>query len=293
MALSMRRHQNRTAERSVSQHEREKQIQDIELKLLLEAIFQAHGFDFRDYALSSLKRRILSFMNDENIRNFSALQHEVLRSPAVMKRMLLVLSVTVTSMFRDPEFYKSFRNQIIPFLRTYPFIRIWNAGCSTGEEIFSLAILLREEGIYDRCRIYATDFNDLVLVKAKDGIFPLSDMKQNSKNYIEAGGKTSFSDYYDAHSELAKFDPSIIRNVVFAQHNLATDASFNEFHVIFCRNVLIYFNRELQNRVHIMLHESLCHFGFLCLGSRESLHFTPNEQEYRQLYDQKIYQRFR
>ena len=284
---------SRKSELSVSQHEHEKQIQDIEIKLLLEAIFQAHGFDFRDYALSSLKRRIISFMNDEKVRTMATLQHEILHNAAVMKKLLLMLSVTVTSMFRDPEFYRSFRNQIIPFLKTYPFIRIWNAGCSTGEEIFSLAILLREEGIYDRCRIYATDFNDMVLGKAKDGIFPLSDMKQNSKNYIESGGKTSFSDYYDTRSDLAQFDSSIIRNVVFAQHNLATDASFNEFNVIFCRNVLIYFNRDLQGRVHTMLYGSLCHFGFLCLGSRESLHFTPHEQEYRQLYDQKIYQKFR
>jgi chemotaxis protein methyltransferase CheR len=289
----MRRSRTRPVHKSVSAIEREKQIQDIELQLLLQAIFQAHGFDFREYALSSLKRRVISFMNEEKIKTFSALQHEVLHSSSFMKRLLVMLSVNVTSMFRDPEFYRSFRTQIVPFLTTYPFIRIWNAGCSTGEEIFSLAIVLREEGIYDRCRIYATDFNDQVLTKAKDGIFPLSDMKQNSKNYIESGGRTSFSDYYDVRSDLVRFDPSIIRNVVFAQHNLATDASFNEFNVIFCRNVLIYFNRDLQNRVHTMLHQSLCHFGFLCLGSRESMHFTPHENEYRQLYDQKIYQRYR
>jgi chemotaxis protein methyltransferase CheR len=291
MAVPMRR--PRPVHKSVSTSEREKQIREIELKLLLEAIFQAHGYDFREYALSSLKRRLISFMNEEKIRTFSALQHEVLHSPSFMKRLLMMLSVNVTSMFRDPEFYRSFRTQIIPFLTTYPFIRIWNAGCSTGEEIFSLAIVLREEGIYDRCRIYATDFNDQSLTKAKDGIFPLSDMKQNSKNYIESGGRTSFSDYYDVRSDLVKFDASIIRNVVFAQHNLATDASFNEFNVVFCRNVLIYFNRDLQNKVHTMLHQSLCHFGFLCLGARESMHFTPHENEYRQLYDQKIYQRYR
>jgi chemotaxis protein methyltransferase CheR len=292
MALSVKQI-NQPTEKPVSAREYEKQIQDIELNLLLEAIFQAYGYDFRDYALTTLKRRILSFTNEEKISSISALQHEILHNPAMMKKLLMVLSVSVTSMFRDPEFYRSFRHQIVPFLKTYPFIRIWNAGCSTGEETFSIAILLREEGIYDRCRIYATDFNDQVLSKAKVGLFPLSDMKQNSKNYIESGGRTAFSDYYDAKSDFAAFDLSIIRNVVFAQHNLATDASFNEFHVIFCRNVLIYFNRELQNRVHSMLHLSLCHFGFLCLGSRESLHFTPHEQEYRQLYDQKIYQRFR
>ncbi|HEY7160334.1 MAG TPA: protein-glutamate O-methyltransferase CheR [Acidobacteriota bacterium] len=273
--------------------EREKELQDIELKLLLEAIFQAHGFDFRDYALSSLRRRILSFMHEEGYPSAASLQHKVIHDPTVMKKLLMALSVNVTSMFRDPEFYLAFREQILPFLRTYPFVRIWSAGCCTGEEVYSLAILLHEEGLLDRCRVYATDLNNEVIASARQGVFPLNDMKQNSKNYFESGGKNAFSNYYVACYDFAKFDASLMRNVVFAQHNLATDSSFNEFNVIFCRNVLIYFNRDLQNRVHSTLRESLCNFGFLCLGSREMINFTPYENDYRQLNEQKIYQRYR
>jgi chemotaxis protein methyltransferase CheR len=273
--------------------DREKELQDIELKLLLEAIFQAHGFDFRDYALSSLRRRILSFMFEEGYETAASLQHKVIHDPAVMKKLLMALSVNVTSMFRDPEFYLALRDQIIPFLKTYPFVRIWSAGCCTGEEVYSLAIILHEEGLLDRCRIYATDLNNEVIARAREGVFPLNDMKKNSQNYFESGGKIAFSNYYVACYDLVKFDTSLIRNAVFAQHNLATDSSFNEFNVILCRNVLIYFNRELQKRVHVTLHESLCNFGFLCLGSREMINFTPYENDYRQLNEQKIYQRFR
>lgn len=276
-----------------SDPEKEKELHDIELRLLLEAIFQAHGYDFRDYALSSLRRRILSFMNEEGYATAAALQHQIIHDPGVVKKLLMALSVSVTSMFRDPEFFQAFRNQIVPFLKTYPFVRIWSAGCCTGEEVFSLAIVLHEEGMLDRCRIYATDLNNEVIANAREGVFPLNDMKQNSKNYFESGGKIAFSNYYVARYDLVKFDTSLIRNVVFAQHNLATDGSFNEFNVILCRNVLIYFNRELQKRVHVTLHESLCNFGFLCLGSREMINFTPYENDYRQLNEQRIYQRFR
>lgn len=276
-----------------SETDREKELQDLELKLLLEAIFHAHGFDFRDYALSSLRRRILSFMHEEGYPTAASLQHKVIHEPGVMKKLLMALSVSVTSMFRDPEFYLSFREQIVPFLKTYPFVRLWSAGCCTGEEVYSLAILLQEEGLLDRCRIYATDLNNEVIARAREGVFPVNDMKQNSKNYFESGGRIAFSNYYVACYDLVKFDTSLIRNVVFAQHNLATDGSFNEFNVILCRNVLIYFNRELQKRVHTILHESLCNFGFLCLGSREMINFTPYENDYRQLNEQKIYQRFR
>lgn len=272
---------------------REKELQDIELRLLLEAIFETHGFDFRDYALSSLRRRILSFMHEEGYTTAASVQHKVIHDPGIMKKLLMALSVNVTSMFRDPEFYLAFRQQIIPFLKTYPFVRIWSAGCCTGEEVFSIAILLQEEGLLDRCRIYATDLNNEVIARAREGVFPLNDMKQNSKNYFESGGKIAFSNYYVARYDLVKFDTSLIRNVVFAQHNLATDGSFNEFNVILCRNVLIYFNRELQKRVHVILYESLCNFGFLCLGSREMMNFTPYENDYRQINDQKIYQRYR
>ena len=232
-------------------------------------------------------------MHEEGFQNAALLQHQIIHDPSVMKKLLMTLSVSVTSMFRDPEFYLALRQQIIPFLKTYPFVRIWSAGCSTGEEVFSLAILLQEEGLLDRCRIYATDLNNEVIARAREGLFPLNDMKLNSKNYFDSGGKIAFSNYYVARSDFVKFDSSLVRNVVFAQHNLATDSSFNEFNVILCRNVLIYFNRELQKRVHTILHESLCNFGFLCLGSRELINFTPHENDYRQLNEQKIYQRFR
>jgi chemotaxis protein methyltransferase CheR len=195
-------------------------------------------------------------------------------------------------MFRDPIFYVTFRTKVIPILKTYPFIRIWHAGCSTGQEVYSMAILLQEEGIYERSRLYATDLNEYALKEAKDGVFPLAGMQENSRNYMESGGKKEFSDYYTARYDLARFDPSLTRNVVFAQHNLVTDGGFNEFNVIFCRNVLIYFNRALQNRVHEVFYESLCYLGFLCLGSRETVDFTPHELDYRQVeLVEKIYQK--
>ena len=172
-------------------------------------------------------------------------------------------------------------------LRTYPFLRIWLAGCGCGEEVLSMSILLREEGLYDRSRIYVTDMNDAVLEKAKSGIFPIGKMKDYTLNYIGSGGKGVFSDYYTAKYDHARFSPELMKNIVFAQHNLVTDGSFNEFHVIFCRNVMIYFNRELQNRVHVILYQSLIHLGILCLGEKENLHFTPHENDYTAVNDQK------
>src|SRR5439155_17804684 len=180
----------------------------------------------------------------------AGLLEKVLHDPACMERLLLDLSVNTTAMFRDPKLYLAFREKVVPLMRTYPFVSIWHAGCSTGEEVYSMAILLTEEGLYDRCRIYATDINDVVLQQAKDGIFPLNRMQEYTENYIRAGGKQSFSEYYTAKYDGALFSPTLTRNVVFSQHNLVTDRSFAEFNVIFCRNVLIYFDRELQDRVH-------------------------------------------
>jgi len=258
-------------------------VEEIELALLLEGVFRHYGFDFRNYALSSLRRRVWNFMRNENIASISLLQDRILHHREWLERFLYSLSVNVSAMFRDPHFYRTFRKEVVPFLKTYPFVRIWLAGVSMGEEVYSLAILLQEEGIYDRCRIYATDINDAVLKKAKDGIYPIDLMQTYTNNYIKAGGTQSFSDYYTAAYERVILKASLRDNVVFAQHNLASDASFNEFHVILCRNVMIYFNNELQAQVHHLLHESLVTFGVLGLGAKETLKFSPHEYAYEEI----------
>jgi len=267
-------------------------LEDIEIKLLLEGVYQYYGHDFRNYAVSSLKRRIHSFMRLEGVDNISALQQQLLHDRACLERFLLSLTVNVTSMFRDPSFYLAFRNQVVPILRTYPFIRIWHAGCSSGEEVYSMAILLQEENLYHRCRIYATDTNEKVLQNAKSGIFSLKMMQEYTQLYLKAGGKRSFSEYYTAAYDHAIFRASLRENIIFAQHNLATDSSFNEFNVIFCRNVLIYFNQILQKRVHTLFYNSLCSFGILGLGKQESIRFTPYEQYYEEIAKgEKLYRR--
>ena len=200
-----------------------------------------------------------------------------------MEHLLLDLSINVTSMFRDPTFFAAFRTKVAPLLRTYPFVRIWNAGCSTGEETWSLAILLQEEGLLDRCRIYATDINEAVLGQARSGQFPLDKMQEFTENYLAAGGTRAFSEYYVAGYDAAQFDRSLIDNIVFAQHNLVSDGSFNEFHVIVCRNVMIYFDTVLQHRVHELFYESLARFGVLALGHKEAITFTPHEDDYEAL----------
>ena len=270
----------------------ELELERIEIELLLEGIHRRYGFDFRQYAPASLRRRVRRRMDGEKVDTISALQNLLLHDPAVMERLLLDLSVNVTAMFRDPTFYKEFRERVIPLLRTYPFIRIWHAGCSTGEEVFSMAILLEEEGLYDRARLYATDINDVVLQRAKQGIFPLDRMQEYTENYLKAGGKKSFSEYYTAKYDGALFSPALTRNIVFSQHNLVTDRSFSEFHVIFCRNVLIYFDKTLQNRVHSLFYDSLVMFGILALGSKESLKFSQYEPCYEKLSPtEKLYRK--
>ena len=272
----------------------DKQLERIEIELLLEGIFRQYGFDFRAYAYSSIRRRIWKRITAEHLENVSALQERVLHDPRMMERLLLDLSVNVTAMFRDPGFYAAFREEVIPLLRTYPFIRIWHAGCSTGEEVYSMAILLQEEGLYDRSRLYATDINEVVLQQAKAGIFPLERMQEYTENYIRAGGKRSFSEYYTAKYDGALFTPALRQNVVFSQHNLVTDRSFSEFNVVLCRNVLIYFDKTLQKRVHGLFYESLVNFGILCLGSKESLKFSEYEGCYEQISKmEKIYRKVR
>jgi len=267
-------------------------LERLEIELLLEGIFRHYGFDFRSYAYASIRRRLWKRIEAEGLRTISELQARVLHDAEMMERLLLDLSVNVTAMFRDPGFYRAFRQIAIPLLKTWPFIRIWHAGCSTGEEVYSMAILLSEEGLYDRSRIYATDINDVVLQQAKAGIFPLNRMQEYTENYIRAGGKQSFSEYYTAKYDGALFSPSLTLNVVFSQHNLVTDRSFSEFNVIFCRNVLIYFDRELQDHVHALFYESLSMFGVLALGSKETLRFSKYEPCYEKLHArEKMYRK--
>src|SRR5258708_19106779 len=269
-------------------------LEAIEIKLLTEGIFQHYGFDFRDYSLPSLKRRVWKRVYAEGLATIAGLLEAVLHDPACMERLLLDLSVNTTAMFRDPSFYLAFREKVVPLLRTYPFVRIWHAGCSTGEEVYSMAILLTEEGLYDRCRIYATDINEAVLQRAKDGIFPVSSMQENTSNYIAAGGSGTFSEYYTARYDYAIFRPSLRENVVFAQHNLVTDSSFNHFNVIFCRNVLIYFNNTLQERVQKLFLNSMELFGILGLGKKETLRYTAVSENYEELdVEEKLYRRIR
>jgi chemotaxis protein methyltransferase CheR len=268
------------------------ELEKIEIELLLEAVYRHYGFDFRAYAFASLRRRIWKRIQAERLTTVSALQDRILHDPAAMERFLLNLSINVTSMFRDPSFYKAFRTEVVPLLRTYPFIRVWHAGCSTGEEVYSMAILFMEEGIYDRVRMYATDINDTVLQQARDGIFPLEKMQEYTQNYLRAGGARSFSEYYTAAYDGALFSPALRERVVFAQHNLVDDRSFAEFNVILCRNVMIYFDRALQNRVHKLFYESLPTYGILALGSKESLRFSDYEDRYEELNSrEKIYRK--
>ncbi|MBM7568660.1 chemotaxis protein methyltransferase CheR [Paenibacillus sacheonensis] len=257
--------------------------EQVEINLLLEGLYQLYGYDFRNYAFSSIRRRIWHRVNAERLPTITSLTERVLHDRTVMNRLLADLTIHVTEMFRDPEVFKAFRERVVPLLRTYPFIRVWHAGCSTGEEVYSMAILLKEEGLYDKTRIYATDMNERVLETAREGVFPLERMQIFTRNYIEAGGKESFSNYYTAKYDSVLFQSELKSNIVFAQHNLVTDRSFNEFNVIFCRNVMIYFNKELQNHVHGLLFDSLSTFGILALGTKESINFTRHAKAYEEL----------
>jgi chemotaxis protein methyltransferase CheR len=269
-------------------------LERIEMDLLLEAIWRHYGYDFRSYAPSSLRRRLKKRLEAEGLETFSALQDRVLHDPDAMNGLLRDMSINVTGMFRDPTFFAAFREHVVPVLRTYPFLRIWHAGCASGEEVYAMAILLEEEGLYDRARIYATDMNADAIEHARAGIYPLSRMRDFTASYQQAGGTRSFSEYYTASYGAAMFHPRLRANVLFAQHNLATDTSFSEFHVIFCRNVLIYFDRTLKERTLSLFVESMAPLGFLCLGRRESLRFTRVEAEFQEIdARERIYRRTR
>lgn len=269
-------------------------LENLEIDLLLEGIYRQYGFDFREYARGSIKRRLWQRIYAERLESISGLQEKVLHDPDTMNRLLEDLSINVTSMFRDPSFYRAVRTKIVPLLRTYPFIRIWNAGCSTGEETYSLAILLAEEGLYDKTKIYATDINETVLELAKQAVFPIEQMRVYTENYIQAGGTTAFSEYYGADTQGARFHGSLSDNIIFAQHNLVSDRSFNEFHMILCRNVMIYFDRSLQDRVHGLFYSSLGLSGILALGRKESIKFTRHADSYEEIdSNEKLYKRVR
>jgi len=269
-----------------------KDISDIEITLLLEGVFLRYGYDFRQYSAAHIKRRILNRMAMSGLDHISQLQEYVLNDEVFASIFLHDLSITVTEMFRDPGFYVSLRENVIPLLKTYPYIKIWHAGCSTGEEAYSMAIILQEEGIYERTTIYATDFNQIALNQAKEGIFSNRMIKEYTTNYQLSGGERSFSDYYVSDYENVIMNQSLKKNIVWANHNLVTDSVFAEVNVVLCRNVLIYFDRDLQNKVQALFYASLLNGGILCLGSKEGLRFTNFNDKYIELDNkQRIYKK--
>lgn len=247
------------------------QLERTEISLLLEGIYRQYGFDFRNYSFHSISRRIKHRLSAERLKTISGLQELVLHDRRAADRLLADFSINVTEMFRDPDFFRSFREHVIPHLHALPTIRIWHAGCSTGEEVYSMAILLHEAGLYEKSTIYGTDMNAEVLLKASSGVFPLQKMQSYTKNYIQSGGVRAFSEYYKVEAFGVVFHPFLARNIVFSQHNLVTDHSFNEFHIIICRNVLIYFDERLQERTFRLFRDSLTQGGYLGLGSKEGI----------------------
>ncbi len=269
------------------------QNEKIEFTLLLEAIYHKYGYDFRHYSVAHIRRRIQRRLTLDGIESISALQHRLLNDETFFFQTVFHdLSINVTEMFRDPSFYLAVRQKVVPILATYPFIKVWHAGCATGEEIYSMAILLKEEGLFDRLQLYGTDFNDLVLEKAKEGIVSIRSVKEYTSNYQLGGGTQSFSDYYTARYSHALLEPELKEKILFANHNLVADQVFGEMQMIVCRNVLIYFDQELQNRVIDLFYHSLCRGGILCLGAKESLRLSEQENKFNRLLPgEQIYQK--
>jgi chemotaxis protein methyltransferase CheR len=264
----------------------------IELRLLMEAIYMKYSYDFRDYAGASQKRRVLHAMHQMDCASISELQARVLHNADSFMQLLQYLTIPTSEMFRDPSYFLALREHVVPHLQTYPSLKIWIAGCSTGEEVYSMAILLKEEGLLDRSIIYATDINPQSLDRARKGVFPLDRMRAYTASYQMAGGRGAFSDYFTAAYDSALFDRSLIENVSFADHSLATDSVFSETHLVSCRNVLIYFNRKLQDRALGLFHESLCHRGFIGLGSKESIEFSARATSFEPLVKaERIYRK--
>lgn len=267
-------------------------IEAIEISLLLDAIFERYGYDFRCYARASIERRVRHFLRTSGCKTISEMIPKLLHQEAFFGKLVQDFSITVTEMFRDPLAYRSIRRNVVPVLKTYPFIKIWHAGCSSGEEAYSLAILLQEANLYDRATIFATDFNDVVLEKAGEGIYALDDIKQFTSNHQRSGGTKSLSEYYHASYGAVAINQSLKENITFANHNLVTDGVFGEMHLILCRNVLIYFDRTLQNRVLSLFNDSLIQGGFLCLGSKESLQFSDVQDHFKAIDGKwRIYQK--
>lgn len=263
------------------------ETEEIEINLLLEAVYLKYGYDFQNYNRAHLKRRILQRLRMSSLNTISELQNKILWDKKFFQTFLQDLSINVTEMFRDPDFYLSFRNNVIPDLSTYPHIKVWHAGCSTGEEVYSLAIILKENNLLSRTRIYATDINKNVLEVAKQGIYSNKEMELYADNYIKGGGQGKLSDYYTSKYGSVIFDKSLSKNIVFADHNLVTDGVFAEVNLVFCRNVLIYFDRELQNNVLKLFTNSLDKRGILCLGTKESLQFSDVAENY-EIIDKKM-----
>lgn len=266
-------------------------IKDNEVEILLNDLLEVYGYDFTNYSRASIKRQINRLFALDKFPSFAEFRYHLKSDTTYLKRFIEQITVNVTEMFRDPFFYKALREQILPYLGTYPFIRIWLADCSTGEEAYSVAILLKEVNLFHKSLIYATDINPDVLVKAGKGIFPISQMKQYSENYILSGGKKEFSSYYSANYNLAKFDETLKSKMIFSTHNLVSDHSFNEFQLILCRNVLIYFDKDLQAKVFNLFSQSLENLGFLALGTKETLSFSSIAPRFRQLNSEKIWRK--
>lgn len=266
--------------------------EDIEIRLLLEALFLRYHYDFRNYSPASLKRRLIQARQSLGYPTFSALQENLLHDPSMLPRLLGYLTVQVSEMFRDPTYFRAIREKVVPHLRTYPSLKVWIAGCSDGEELYSLVILFREEGLEDRTLFYATDINHEALARAEAGIFALDRMQLFTENHRKSGGKSSLSDYYSAAYGRASFDRSLRQRVVFSDHSLVTDAVFAEMHLISCRNVMIYFDRDLQDRAIGLFSDSLARRGFLGLGAKESLRFSSHAADFSEFVrEEKIYQR--
>ena len=266
--------------------------EDIEIRLLLEAIFQKYHYDFRGYAMASVKRRLNQAREHFNCRSYSMLQDQVLHEPAMLPSLLAYLTVQVSEMFRDPLYFRAIRENVVPHLRTYPSLKVWIAGCSTGEELYSFAILFREEGLLERTMFYATDINPDALKKAENGVYDIDRIRLFSENHRLSGGKTSLSDYYTAAYGAVSFDKSLRKNAVFSDHSLATDAVFAETHLVSCRNVLIYFNKDLQDRAVGLFSQSLTRKGFLGLGAKETLRFSALADSFTEFSrDERLYQK--
>ncbi len=266
--------------------------EEVAIEQILNTLYEQYGYDFRNYSKAHVKRRILNRIDKLGIHSLKEFHELISTEKGIASQMIIDLSITVTEMFRDANFYRALRSEVIPLLRTWSYLKVWNAGCSTGEEVYSLAILLKEEGLLHQTQIYATDFNQEALKKARDGIYSLKSLQKYATNYLKAGGTDEFSKYYRTEYECGVMDKSLKDHIVWADHNLVTDSDFAEVHLLFCRNVMIYFNRHLQNHVHSLLYDSLIRGGVLCLGNKESIRFSNCENYYVPINkQQRIYKK--